>query len=64
MKEATIYLVVGIAFVLWGTINIARSQCTDSSALASASFLMCVGTELKDWRGLHRDEHEQRGPSK
>jgi hypothetical protein len=56
MKEATIYLVAGIALVLWGTINIAASQCKD------ASLLMCMGTELKDWLGLRRDEHEQRGP--
>jgi hypothetical protein len=66
MKETIIYLVAGIAFVLGGIINIAATtgQCKDSSALVSASWLMCVGTELKDWLGLHRDEHEQGGPSK
>jgi hypothetical protein len=64
MKARIIYLVAGIVSVLWGIVNIAAGQCKDSSALASASLLMCVGTELKDWLGLHRDEHEQGGPSK
>jgi hypothetical protein len=66
MKEGIIYLVAGIVSVLWGIFNIAAAtgQCKDSSALVRASWLMCVGTELKDWLGLQRDEHEQGGPSK